>query len=99
MATQVNVRLDDDLIQEMDSLARVMRLSRTEYIRLRLAQAVQNDSLNMTDVIVLEYAKGRIDDEELKELLGDDAEDIKFIIEHIRKGKKKIDDLIERDIL
>ena len=99
MSVQVNVRLDNDLVKEIDAIARVMHISRSEYIKLRLAQVSQEDTLNMTEAIVLEYSKGRISDKELEELLGKDAEDVKFIVQHIKKGKKDIDKKIKKGLI
>lgn len=99
MTTQVNIRLDDDLLKDIDAISRVMHISRTEYIKLKLAKALQDDTLNMTEAIVLEYAKGRISDKELEELLGKDAEDVKFIVEHLKKGKTEIDMKIKKGLL
>ena len=99
MATQVNIRLDEDLLEEIDALAKVMHISRTEYIKLKLSKGLQEDTLNMIEAIVLEYAKGRISEKELRELLGKDADDIKFIVQHIKKSKKKIDAKIKSGLL
>ncbi|UCH89561.1 MAG: ribbon-helix-helix protein, CopG family [Thermoplasmata archaeon] len=99
MATQVNIRLDEDLLEEIDALAKVMHITRTEYIKLKLSKGLQEDTLNMIEAIVLEYAKGRISEKELRELLGKDADDIKFIVQHIKKSKKKIDGKIKSGLL
>ena len=96
MSIQVNVRLDDNLLKEIDALTKVLHLSRTEWLRNKIAHAVKEDTLNLSEAIALEYAKGHISEEELRELLGSDAEDIKFIVKHLRKGKRKIDDLIRK---
>jgi len=96
MSIQVNVRLDNDLLKEIDALAKVLHVSRTEWLRMKIAKALQEDTLNLTEAIALEYAKGRITDEELTELLGKDAEDIKFIVKHLKKGKKQIDEMIKK---
>ena len=99
MSTQVNIRLDEDLLEDIDALARVMHVSRSEYIKFKLARALQEDTLNMTDAIILEYVKGRISDKELNDLLGRDAQDVKFILEHLKRGKEQIDEKIEKGSL
>ncbi len=96
MSIQVNVRLDDNLLKEIDALTKVLHLSRTEWLRNKIAHAVIEDTLNLSEAIALEYAKGHISEEELRELLGSDAEDIKFIVKRLHKGKRKIDDLIRK---
>ena len=99
MSTQVNIRLEEDLLSEIDALTKVLHMSRTEWIRMKIAQALQKDTLNLTEAIALEYAKGRISDKELKDLLGTDANEIRFIVKHLKKGKKEIDKMIDKGIL
>jgi len=99
MSVQVNIRLEEDLLNEIDALTKVLHISRTEWIRMKIAQALQKDTLNLTEIIALEFAKGRISEKELEELLGRDAEDIKFIVKHLKKGKREIDELIKKGVL
>jgi len=99
MSVQVNIRLEEDLLNEINALTKVLHMSRTEWIRMKIAQALQKDTLNLTEAIALEYAKGRITDKELKDLLGTDANEIKFIVKHLKKGKKEIDEMIDKGIL
>ncbi len=99
MSIQVNIRLDEYLLGEIDALSKVLHMSRTEWIRMKIAQGLQKDTLNFTEAIALEYAKGRIDDDELKNLLGTDSNDIIFIVDHLKKGKNEIDEMIQKGIL
>jgi predicted transcriptional regulator len=99
MSTQVNVRLDEELLGEIDILTKVLHISRTEWLRTTIARAVKEDTLNLKEAIAMEYAKGRISDEELKDLLGADSEDVKFIVRQVRKGKRTIDDMVEKGLL
>jgi hypothetical protein len=99
MSIQVNIRLEEDLLGEIDALTKVLHMSRTEWIRMKIAQALQKDTLNLTEAIALEYAKGRISDKELKNLLGTDAKEIRFIVKQLKKGKKEIDQMIDKGIL
>lgn len=61
--------------------------------------AEKEETLNLREAIALEYAKGHISEEELNELLGTDAEDVKFIVKHLQKGKDEIDEKIEKEKL
>ena len=97
MTTQVNVRLDDVLLTEIDALTKVLHISRTEWLRTKIARAVKEDTLNLREAISLEYAKGRLTKDELFELLGSDAEEIDYIVERMRKGKTAIDSIVERE--
>ena len=96
MSTQVNVRLDEDLLKEVDAISNVLHISSSEWLRNQPAHDVKHETLNLREAIALEYAKGHISEEELNELLGADAEDVKFIVERLEKGKEKIDEKIEK---
>ena len=93
MGVQVNIRLDEKLLKEIDALTGVLHLSRTEWLRMKIALAVKDDTLRLSEAIALEYAKGNISKEELKNLLGRDADDIIYVVKHLEKGKRYIDSL------
>ena len=99
MSTQVNVRLDDLLLDEIDTLTKVLHISRTEWLRINIAFAVKKDTFKLKEAIAVEYAKGHISENELNNLLGADAEDVKFIVRHLKKGKDEIDEMVEKEIL
>ena len=98
MTTQVNVRLDDILLTEIDALTKVLHISRTEWLRAKIARAVKEDTLNLREAIALEFAKGRLTKDELFELLGSDAREIDYIVEMVRKGKEAIDAMVEKEL-
>jgi hypothetical protein len=99
MSTQVNVRLDEHLLDEIDTITKVLHISRTEWLRTKIARAAKEDTLNLMEAIVLEYARGHISDEELDNILGSDAEEIRFIVNHVKKGKKDVENLVKKGIL
>ncbi len=99
MSTQVNIRLDDNLIDEIDSIARVLHVSRTEYLRMKIALIVKNDTINLSEAIALEYAKGHITEEELRHMLGTDADDVIYIVKNMKRGKKYIKDMVDKGLL
>ena len=98
MSTQVNVRLDDVLLTEIDALSKVLHISRTEWLRTKIARAVKEDTLNLREAIALEYAKERLSKDELFELLGSDSEEIIYIVEKMWKGKEAIDSMVEKEM-
>lgn len=98
MSTQVNVRLDDVLLTEIDALSKVLHISRTEWLRTKIAWAVKEDTLNLREAIALEYAKERLSKDELFELLGSDSEEIIYLVEKMWKGKEAIDSMVEKEM-
>ena len=96
MTTQVNVRLDDTLLHEIDTITKVLHISRTEWLRMKIALAVRDDSLHLSESIALEYAKGNISEEDLRTLLGKDVDDILFVVKNMKRGKKYVDEMVEK---
>ena len=96
MFTQVNVRLDDELLSEIDSISKVLHISRTEWLRMKIALAVKDDTLKLSESIALEYAKGRLSEKDLRDLLGSDADDITYIVKHMKRGKKYIQEMVAK---
>ena len=96
MSTQVNIRLDDDLLSEIDSISKVLHVSRTEWLRMKIALAVKDDALKLSETIALEYAKGRISERELRDLLGTDGDDIIYVVKHMKRGKKYIEEMVAK---
>ncbi len=89
MSTQVNIRLNEHLLQEINAITKVLHVSRSEWLRNIIAHAVKEETLNLKEAIVLEYAKGHISEEELTELIGSGSEDVKFIVKHLEKRRSK----------
>ena len=96
MSIQVNVRLNEHLLQEIDAITKVLHISRSEWLRNVIAHAVKEETLNLKEAIALEYTKGHISEEELSELLGSESEDVKFSVKHMKEGKTEIDKLVEK---
>jgi len=91
MTTQINIRLDKHLLQEIDALTRMLHVPRSEWLRMKLAEAVKENILKYREALALEYTMGHISYEELRAALGRDAEDVRLIHEMTRKGKKEMD--------
>ena len=96
MSTQVNIRLDDDLLSEIDSISKVLHVSRTEWLRMKIALAAKDDALKLSESIALEYAKGRISERELRDLLGTDADEVIYVVKHMKRGKKYIEEMVAK---
>ncbi len=95
MTMQINIRLDKRLVQEIDALARMLHVPRSEWVRLKLAEMVKESILKYREVLALEYSMGHISFEEMRNALGSDAEDVKMVYEITRKGKKEMDKLLK----
>lgn len=94
MTTQINIRLDEHLLEEIDALTRMLHVPRSEWLRMKLAEAVKESILKYREVLALEYTMGHISYEDLHAALGKDAEEVKIIHDMTKKGKKEIDKLL-----
>lgn len=96
MTTQINIRLDEHLIQEIDALSHMLHVPRSEWLRMKLAEVVKESIFKYREALALEYTMGHISFEELRTLIGRDADDVKLINDMTQKGKKEIDKLFEK---
>jgi len=96
MMEQVNIKLDRRLLREVDSLADLLHVSRSELIRLTLAEGIKEQSLKLRESVAVEFVKGHISDTAMESLLGPDAEDIRLIKRTMARGKRIVDGLLER---
>lgn len=93
MTAQINIRLDEHLLKEIDALSRMLHVPRSEWLRMKLAEAVKDSILKYREVLALEYTIGHISFDELHAALRSDAEDVRLIHKMTQKGKKEIDKL------
>lgn len=93
MTTQINIRLNDHLLQEINTVAHMLHVSRSEWLKMRLSEAVKQDILKYREALAMEYTMGHISFKELQAAIGNDAEDVQLINEMTQKGKKEIDKL------
>jgi len=93
MTTQINIRLNEHLLQEINTLAHMLHVPRSEWLRMKLAEAVKEDLLKYREALAMEYTMGHISFEELQTAIGREAEDVRMISEMTQKGKKEIDGL------
>jgi len=93
---QLTVRLDEHLLQEIDALSHMLHVPRSEWLRMKLAEVVKDSIIKYREALALEYTMGHISFEELRTLIGRDADDVKLINDMTQKGKKEIDKLFEK---
>ena len=64
---QLGIRLDNDLMQQIQKLAEWQEIDRNSWIKQAIASAVQDDLDVMMDQITENYIKSRIDETEYLE--------------------------------
>ncbi len=95
MTTQINIRMNENLLQEIDILAHMLHVPRSEWLRMKLAEAVKKDLLKYREALAMEYTMGHISFEELQTAVGREAEDVRMISEMTQKGKKEVDRMFD----
>jgi len=91
MTIQINIRIDEHLLEEIDALSHMLHVPRSEWLRMRLAEVVKDNILKYRETLSLEYSIDHISYEELHTLIGKDAEKVKSIQEMAKKGTKEIE--------
>jgi len=71
----------------------MLHVPRSEWLRMKLAEAVKKDLLKYREALAMEYTMGHISFEELQTAVGREAEDVRTISEMTQKGKNEIDRL------
>lgn len=97
MSKQVNIRLENAHLQEIDILAKVLHQTRTDWLRQKVAEGFRRDIYEHVETIILEYSKGTITEQELVRLLGKNAPVIaeevysEYVKKQIQAGLKDIE--------
>ncbi len=81
----IALRIEPKLKREIELTAKVLHVSPSEWLRTRMAYDVKEAAAELKSQIVLEYTKGNLTKGELKELFGDFADDIDFIVSKTKK--------------
>lgn len=84
---QLNIKLMPELAKELDLVANILHIPKTDWVRNVLAHEVKKELVEHKAFVAVEYMKGRISKKELIETLGKkDASDVEFIATTTKKG-------------
>lgn len=90
------VRMEPKLKRDVELISKVLHVSPSEWIRTRVAYEVKRSVEDLRYQIVLEYYRGNLTKEELKELFGEKiAENIDFIDAEMRREIKKAEEMVK----
>lgn len=99
---QLNIRVSQDLVNDIDIVAGFLKINRSEWIKTKLAEEVQKEKNKLLMDLSTLYAKGMITKKDVEELVGKEiADEMEFIketaiesakmgAEHGRKLKEKL---------
>lgn len=88
---QLNIRLSQELIQDLDIVSGLLKINRSEWIKTKLAEEAQKEKNRLLMELSTLYAKGMITQQNVEELVGKEiADEMEFLkrksIESIRRG-------------
>jgi hypothetical protein len=72
---QLNVRTSKELVHDIDIVSGILKISRSEWIKTKLAEEAQKEKQRLLMELSTLYAKGMITKENLNELVGKDIAD------------------------
>lgn len=90
---QLNLRISQELIQDLDIVSGLLKINRSEWIKLKLAEEAHKEKNRLLMELSTLYAKGMITKKNVEELVGTEiAEEMESIkqtaIESIRMGRE-----------
>ena len=95
---QFNIRLDKNLIYDMELICKILNVDRNAWIKTKLAEMIYEEKIKMISWIESEFLRGKISEKEYEKKLGikvnDELREMKRI--HQKYGKKAIIDMVER---
>src|SRR3989344_8269347 len=82
---QMNIRLSQDLVQDLDVVSGLLKVNRSEWVKTKLAEEVHKEKNKLLMELSTLYAKGMIGKKKVEQLVGkdiaDEMESIKVIAE------------------
>ena len=90
---QLNIRVSEDLIHDLDVVTGLLKVNRSEWIKTKLAEEVSQEKNRLLLELSTLYAKGMITKKNVEELVGkeiaDEMESIKeTAIDSARRGRE-----------
>jgi len=67
---QVNLRLPEELVSDLEFVCRLKKVQKNEWLKLHLAEILSKERETLTDHITRRYLKGYIDEKSYSEKLG-----------------------------
>jgi len=84
---QLNIKLMPELAKELDLIAKILHIPKTDWARNILAHQAKKELEEHKAFVAVEYMNGKISRKELINALGNkDAEDIELITKTTKKG-------------
>lgn len=77
---QMNIRLSQDLIGDLEVVSGLLKINRTEWVKTKLAEEIHREKNRLLMELSTLYAQGMITKQNVEELVGTEiAEEMEFI--------------------
>ena len=77
---QFNIRLPTDLVDDLDVVSKLLKINKSEWVKLRLAEKVHEEKNKLLMELSNFYVKGIVNKKEVQSLVGKEiAEEMEFI--------------------
>lgn len=77
---QLNLRISQELVQDLDLVSGLLKINRSEWIKTKLAEEAQKEKNRLLMELSTLYAKGMITKQSVEELVGKEiAEEMEFL--------------------
>ena len=88
---QMNIRLSQDLREDLDIVTGLLKVNRSEWVKTKLAEEIHKEKNKLLMELSTLFAKGMITKQNVEELVGKDiADEMEFVknkaIESVRRG-------------
>jgi metal-responsive CopG/Arc/MetJ family transcriptional regulator len=90
---QLNIRISQELLRDLEIIAKLLKVNRSEWIKTRLAEKVSEEKNRLLIELSTLYSKGMVSKNDVESLVGRNiADEMEFIkkkaVESIRKGRE-----------
>lgn len=72
---QLNVRMSEDLVHDIDIVTGLLKINRSEWIKAKLAEEAQKEKTRLLMELSTLYAKGMIKKSDIEKLVGKEIAD------------------------
>ncbi len=77
---QLNVRLSQDLVNDLDVVSGLLKVNRSEWVKTKLAEEIHKEKSRLLMELSILYAKGMITKQNVEQLVGKEiAKEMEFI--------------------
>ena len=67
--TQLNLRIPDELIEDIDKISEILKVNKSEWIKIKLSELVHQEKSKILDQYISLNKKGMLDKKIIDELL------------------------------